>query len=154
MNIPKIQQEILKALLVDPKNVKCTGFGEDGVLITVDHRVHWVLKQSWLRLDLEGTQNLIDYLPFTDRVVTPDNMLKATDEYRLGGSARRYLRTDVEGEEEDVYIDTSRLKFFDHPTLYQDPGFPHLIFVTEDIYQNGETVVVGIVCPVKVDTEN
>lgn len=153
MNIAKIQQEVLKALLVDPNNVKCTGFGEDSVLITVDHSVCWVLKQSWLRLDLDGTQNLIDYFPSTNRVVHPDNVLKATDEYRLGGCARRYLRTDTV-DEDDVYIDTARLKFFDHPTLYQSPGFPHLIFVTEDIYQNGETVVVGIVCPVKVDTEN
>lgn len=153
MNIPKIQQEVLKALLVDPKNVKCTGFGEDSVLITLNHTVSWVLKQSWLRLDLEGTQNLIDYLPCTEHVVHPDNVLKPTDEYRLGGSARRYLRTDTEGED-DVYIDTARLKFFDHPTLYQSPGYPHLVFVTEDLYQNGETLVVGIVCPVKVDTEN
>ena len=153
MNIAKIQQEVLKALLVDPNNVKCTGFGEDSVLITVDHTVSWVLKQSWLRLDLDGTQNLIDYFPSTDRVVHPDNVLRATDEYRLGGCARRYLRTDTV-DEDDVYVDTAKLKFFDHPTLYQNPGFPHLIFVTEDIYQNGETVVVGIVCPVKVDTEN
>jgi hypothetical protein len=153
MNIAKIQQEVLKALLVDPKNVKCTGFGEDSVLITLDHTVCWVLKQPWLRLDLDGTQDIFDFLPRTENVVEPDNVLKATDEYRLGGCARRYLRTDTV-EEDDVYIDTAKLKFFDHPTLYQSPAFPHLIFVTEDLYHNGETVVVGIVCPVKVNTEN
>lgn len=155
MNIPKIQQEILKALLVDPNNVKCTDFGEDSVLITVDHSVSWVLKESWLRLNLEGTQHFFDvFFLEAEDVIHPDNALKATDEYRLGGCARRYLRTDELLEGEDVYVDTAKLKYFDHPTLYQDPSHPHILVVTEDLYCNGEAVVVGIVVPVKVDTEN
>lgn len=153
MNIPKIQQEILKALLVDPNHVKCTGFGEGDVLITVDHSVSWVLKESWLRLNLDGTQNFIFFHPHVDNVIHPDNVLKATDEYRLGGCARRYLRTDAMLEGEDVYVDTAKLKYFDSPTLYQDPNYPFL-FVTEDLYHNGEAVVVGIVVPVKVDPED
>lgn len=96
---------------------------------------------------------MYDLFGQVERVITIDNQLKATDEYRLGGCARRYHRTD-ELDDGSIYIDTAFLKFFERPTIYQDPRRPNTLYITEDLYGNGDPIWVGIVCPVKIKVEN
>lgn len=154
MNAAKIQQELLKALVVDPSKVRTLALDDGKVFLTVDGTVGWILPQEQLRISLEGTQFSANVFLDGDAVIKPENQLKATDEYRLGGCARRYYRTDELGDLEEVYIDTSKLKFFEHPTVYQDMRYPSILYITEDLYGNGDPVWVGIVRPVKVNTEN
>lgn len=153
MNVAKIQQELLKAMVVDPSKVRHIILNNGNVFLTVDGTVGWILPFDQLRINLEGTQIASNLFEQAERIINIDNQLKATDEYRLGGCARRYHRTDMLDDVE-VYIDTAKLKFFDHPTVYQDPRYPSILYVTEDLYGNGDPVWVGIVCPVKVKEEN
>lgn len=153
MNVLKIQQELLKAMVVDPSKVKCVYHTYDWVFLTIDGVRGWNIPEEWLRLDLKGTQDAaMTFLP-VDEVITPDNQLKATDKYRIGGTARLYLRTD-DPIEQAVYVDTDHLKFFTNPVLYQHPRWPYLLYITEDLYNNGNPVWVGVVCPVKVKDED
>lgn len=153
MNVLKIQQELLKAMVVDPSKVKCVDRFDDWVSLTIDGSLVWNIPREWLRLNLEGTQESAVVFPTEDVVITPDNQLKATDNYRVGGTARQYLRTD-DPIEQEVYVDTGKLKFFTNPTLYQHPEWPYLLYITEDLYNNGDPVWVGTVCPIKVKDED
>lgn len=154
MKVAKIQQELLKAMVVDPSRVKHLLLNNGNVFLTVDSAVGWILPFDQLRISLEGTQITSNLFNQVERIINIDNQLKATDEYRLGGCARRYHRTDELDDGGDVYIDTAKLKFFDHPTVYQDPRYPSILYVTEDLYGNGDPIWVGVVCPVRVKEEN
>lgn len=150
MNSLKIQQEVLKALCAYPSKVRYTCPDSDHIFLTVDGTVGWVLPEEWIHVNLKGAQTTTLFFS-REATITPLNQLKATDEYRLGGSARRYLRTDE--SELEVYIDTAKLKYFDHPTVYQHPRNPSVLYVTEDLYGTGDPVWVGVVSPVKVKPE-
>lgn len=74
--------------------------------------------------------------------------LRETDIYRHSGTARKYLTST--GDE--VYVDQGLLKCFERPKLYMEEGADYII-VTEDIYETGSPIVVGLVTPVKIEEE-
>ena len=145
MDILKIQQELLKSLIKDQKGsyyyddtgrVFVTTTGKVGYFIDeTDLQVRLINAQSMMALDLKG-------------IVSPENLLVGTDEYRIGGTVRKYRNDDV--LREDTYVATDLLKHFGNPKLYQadDPLAP--IVVTEDQYGVGEQCIVGVVMPRKV----
>lgn len=151
MNTLKIQQEILKAVLANPENVKMFPLetnGEDCTFVTITGAVGYVLSQDDLRVRLTGA-NYMAALDLDD-VIKPGNMLQGTDEYRRGGTARRYEK--LTAGEDPVYVDTSLLKHFDSPVLFQEPKNPRgMIVVAEEPWEDGKLYVRGVVMPVKMD---
>lgn len=76
-----------------------------------------------------------------------------TDQYRLGGSARKYLAYG--DEDKPVYVDTKLLANFDNPTLFQCSIYNPLGLVTVAEWQMelDATVVVGYVLPTRIENE-
>lgn len=154
MNNLKIQQEILKAILANPENVKHYPFenriGENCTFVTITGAVGYVLRNDDLRVNLSGAQYMSDL--HLEGVVRNAHQLIGTDAYRSKGLARRYDRPEPGAA--PVYIDTSLLKNFENPTLFQLPGNPFgMIVVAEEPWDDGNLYVRGIVMPVKVDNE-
>jgi hypothetical protein len=151
MNIGKIQQEILKQLIADASRVKYFDAPEDKVFITTDGKVGYILPEEEIHVKLAGAQiSLSLYDDIMDSTALMSNLLMETDEYRLGGKARKYLRSD--DPETEIYVNQDLLKNFDHPQLWQAPGNQNkAIAVTEIFCSDGAPVPVGIVCPVKVN---
>lgn len=150
MNILKIQQDLVKALLKGEQVKYSEDFTETKVFVTIDGRVGYVLRKEDLIVSLENAQTCMDM--DLESVVGPSYKLTGTDEYRRSGTARRFVYKDeVSGEvrDEDVYIDTGLIKYFDRPTFYKNPRYAtDFCVVTEDIYGTGEQIVVGCVAPV------
>lgn len=154
MNNLKIQQEILKAVLANPENVKHYNFenriGEVCTFVTITGTVGYVLRDDDLRVKLSGAQYMTNL--HLEDVVRNTHQLIGTDAYRLKGLARRYDRQETGAE--PVYVDTSLLKNFESPALFQLPGNPRgMIVVAEEPWDDGNLYVRGVVMPVKVDTE-
>lgn len=151
MNIGKIQQEILKQLIADPSGVKCFDAPEDKIFVTHDSKAGYLLSREQLRLDLSGTQLALSLWELIeDSTQNVHNLLMETDEYRLGGKARKYVRSD--DTEAEIYVNQDLLKNFDHPQLWQLPGDPRRgIAVTETFCSDGAPIPVGLVMPVQVD---
>ena len=154
MNNLKIQQEILKAVLANPENVKHYKFenriGEACTFVTITGAVGYVLRDDDLRVNLSGAQYMSDLR--LEGVVREYHRLIGTDEYRLKGLARRYDRQEPCAE--PVYVDTSLLKNFENPALFQMPGNPFgIIVVAEEPWDDGNLYVRGVVTPVKVRNE-
>lgn len=154
MKLLKIQSEILKALMANPENVKHYHTVEGGVFImTSPNSVGYVLPYGALRLDLTGAQIVGDL--DLGKLLYPENLLHGTDDYRLKGEARRFVRRPETEAERDTYIFTDLLKNFEHPKLYQGPSPLSMIAVTEDRFDDGQEIIVGVVMPCKVnDTED
>lgn len=150
MNTTKIQQEVLKQLIADASRVKYFEAPEGRIFLTIDAKVGYLLPQDKLHLNLTGAQIGMDlYDLIVDSTEREHNLLRETDEYRLGGTARKYLRSD--DTEVEIYVDQGLLKNFDHPKLWQLPGNSNnAIAVTETFCSDGAPVPVGIVCSVKV----
>lgn len=152
MNTAKAQQEILKQLIDDPSRVGYfEAAEEDKIFITANGKVGYLIPLEDLRLSLTGAQCMVHvWDDFEAALGTMSNLLQETDEYRLGGKARKYLRSDDPGAE--IYVNSDLLKVFNHPQLWQKFGsFTNPIVVTESFCSDGAPVPVGIVCPVKVD---
>ena len=153
MNNLKIQQEILKAILANPQQVRYCPYDIDQVFVTLTGTVGYFIAEDDLRVALKGAQIGVDTL--TDEVtdaLQAGNRLIGTDEYRKGGVARKYLR---EKGGQAVYVDTNLLKNFNFPELYQSPNHKlGPIIVTEHEVGADSRQVVGIVMPIKVDEEN
>lgn len=151
MNVAKIQQEILKQLIADASRVKYFDAPEDKIFLTVDAYVGYLLPRDQLHIELTGTQlslSLWDLIE--DSTQNVHNLLMETDEYRLGGKARKYVRSD--DTEAEIYVNQDLLKNFDHPQLWQLPGDPRRgIAVTETFCSDGAPIPVGLVMPVQVD---
>jgi hypothetical protein len=143
MNILKIQQDLLKAFFKEGTTVKCFNL-TDGVFVTISGANGYVIPQDMLRVDLRDAQAIMD-LPLVD-VFKQGAPLTPTDEYRIGGTVRKYLTT----EDEEVYIDTDLLKHFDNPTIYRSEHRPHLLVLVEDLYGRGSLHIVGVVVPYKI----
>ena len=148
MNVPKIQQELLKALLVNPQNVNFFDFEDDERIFIFDASVGYVLNADELRIDLSGAQVMTSLEDLFERILIPENRLLETDEYRLGGTARKYLRQN--NINDNVYVDQKHLKLFTTPMLYQaqDSDMMKIIVVAE--LRDGKPSTVGCVFPVKV----
>ena len=93
MNDLKIQQEVLKAILANPQQVRYFSYDLDQVFVTTTGTVGYFMPVDALRVNLTGAQIMADIL--TDEIadaVQVGNRLVGTDEYRKGGVARKYLR--------------------------------------------------------------
>lgn len=154
MNNLKIQQEILKAILANPENVKHYNFenriGEPCTFVTITDAVGYVLRRDDLRVNLSGAQHVCDL--DLKSLMQADNTLTGTDAYRRKGTARRYDPLDPQAS--PTYVDTGLLKNFEDPVLFQLPGKPlSMIVVAEEPWYDGKLYVRGVVMPVKVDNE-
>ena len=148
MDILKIQQELLKSLVKDQKGSYYHD-GEGRVFVTTSGKVGYFINETDLQLRLINAQSMtaLDL----EGIVKPENLLVGTDEYRIGGTVRRYRNNDI--LREDTYVATGLLKPFDNPKLYQADDPWGLIAVTEDLYGVGEQCLVGVVMPYKVKIE-
>lgn len=152
MNNLKIQQEILKAVLANPENVKMypleTRNGEDCTFVTITGTVGYVLQQDDLRVRLTGANYMADL--YLESLMKEENTLTGTDVYRRKGTARRYDSRDPMAS--PTYVDTGLLKNFDKPVLFQQPGDPlSMIVVAEEPWEDGKLYVRGVVMPTKMD---
>lgn len=149
MNTLKIQSEVLKALIKGTPVKRA--YYDDKVFITFDGKVGYIIHDKDLRLCLDGAENIDNYImeKALSTALNLFNLLEGTDTYRHAGTARKYLNDN--GEE--VYVDQGLLKCFDRPKLYQESD-DSLIVVTEDIYEAGVPIVVGVVRPIKIEKEN
>ena len=150
MNVLKIQQEILKALLTDGKeSVHFYDYDAEHTFVTTTWKVGYVLPNDSLRVILRDAQSMMDLTSEIMGTVLLANHLIGTDEYRNGGVARKYLRKD--SPETAIYVDTNLLKHFSHPELYQKKGGPTgQVVVTERVVGSSEDAIVGIVMPTKI----
>lgn len=154
MNFLKIQQDALKALIKAPKTVNTYSLedeqGNPCTFLTINRAAGYIIPDHLLLVDLTGARTMLA-LELAE-LVRPENLLTGTDDYRLGGTARRYEKTD--DFLDDVYIKTELLKYFDLPQLYQDPDKPlGMIAVTETDPDDGRPVLAGLVMPCRVDTD-
>lgn len=147
MDILKIQQELLKSLVKDQRGSYY--HMDDLVFVTTAGKVGWFIHEDDLRVRITGAQVMFPL--DLDGIVHPDNLLVGTDEYRIGGTVRKYRKNDP--LQDDVYVSTGLLKYFNQPTLYQDDDPRDVIVVTEDIYGRGEQTLAGIVMPYKMKEE-
>lgn len=153
MRLDKIQMETLKELM-NPKGrvVYFETTDDTAVVVIPKGTAGYVIPKKKLALNLNNAQAMMTGLP---GAVDHDNLytaveLQPTDEYRMGGSARKYL---AHGRpDQPVYIDTKLLAHFDDPGLFQNTYSPGgMVTVAEDSILDDDLVVVGYVCPVKVE---
>ena len=105
MNIAKVQQEMLEVVLKNPQAAAHILLEDeykdvDVVYCTPDGKVGYVFPAELLRVNLHDTR----VMPVLDlhSIIKPKNLLTGTDDYRLGGAARRYKR--AEDYLDDVYV--------------------------------------------------
>ena len=153
MNSIKVQQEILKALLSGKQPVRYSNYGLDEVCVTTDGKVVYIMPEEELLVNLAGAQVSLDLLVGQiQATVRPANRLIGTDNYRMGGKARKYVR--AEATEISSYFNTELLKHFTDPELYQDAGSTlSLAVVTERAPGTDERKIVGAVMPIRVAEE-
>lgn len=149
MNKDKVQQEALKLLLKSTDLVKYYQADQDTVCLILHSLVGYMIPRDELRIGLAGVQRAIDLTDALEEAVGVDGRLIATDEYRIGGTVRKYKRQDGLV----VYVQTGLLKNFDHCELYQvEDGHPekNLIVVTETGIGADEEQIVGFTMPYRI----
>lgn len=151
MNVLKIQQEVLKALLTPGNNVSYFVYDSEHIFVTMDSKVGYIIPTHEMRVELSGAQMVSDL--FSDQIeeaMKPANRLIGTDEYRVGGTCRKYVWTDNEVDE--TYFATGLLKHFTNPELYKTkhPSLG-LAVVTEKGIGSDERRVVGVVMPYRIE---
>jgi hypothetical protein len=151
MNVLKIQQELLKQLIANPSQITYSIDEEARCSITTAGGTTFVIPGDKLQISLKDAQLGTDPLYWAEDVAgDPKNTLLPTDEYRHGGTARRYIQ--CRKPDSAIYVDQGKLKVFDNPQLWQDPEHPYNpIVVTEQFIGDSSPVTVGIVFPTKVD---
>ena len=153
MNKDKVQQEALKLLLKSTDLVKYYNPSADETCLILHGYVGYMIPSDELRLRLAGVQRTLDLTDALEEAVGVAGRLIATDEYRVGGTVRKYRRLDGQV----VYVQTGLLKNFDHCELYQvEEGHPekNLIVVTETGIGADEEQIVGFVTPYRIKEEN
>ena len=117
MNITKIQQEFLKQLIANPSQVTYSVDEENRYSLTTAGGVTFVIPEEKLQLNLKNAQLGTDPWYWAEDIAGKmENALLPTDEYRRGGTARRYIpHTDPNSA---IYVDTGLLKYFDSPQLW------------------------------------
>lgn len=153
MRLDKIQTETLKELM-NPKGrvVYYETTDDTSVVVIPKGTAGYVIPKEKLFINLNNAQAAMAGLP---GAVDPGDLylavkLEPTDEYRMGGSARKYL---AEGRpDQPVYIDTKLLAAFDSPMLYQNSYSPlGMVTVAEYSIVDDDLWVVGYVCPTRVE---
>ena len=128
-----------------------TGMDQDQTMVIPQGEVGYVLSNADMRVDLIGAQ--ITKL-FENELsgLEEKTELKPTDVYRIGGKVQKFLY----GGNEDcpVFVDTKLLANFDNPTLYQG-GYAPVGVVTIAEYDRimDKEVIVGLVCPCRIDND-
>lgn len=153
MNKDKIQQEALKLLLKSPDLVKYYNPTPDETCLILHSLVGYMIPRDELRISLRDVQIMTDLTDALEEAVGVAGRLTATDEYRIGGTVRKYKRLDGQV----VYVQTGLLKNFDHCELYQvADGHPerNLIVVTEVGIGADEEQIVGFTMPYRIKEEN
>lgn len=153
MNKDKVQQEALKLLLKSTDLVKYYAPNALETCLILHGLVGYMIPTDELRVNLTGVQRALDLTDALEEAVGVTGRLIATDEYRVGGTVRKYKRQDGQ----IVYVQTGLLKNFDHFELYQvADGHPekNLLVVTETGIGADEEQIVGFTMPFRVrDTE-
>ena len=157
MKNEKVQVAILKELLKPDGRVvykemqSVNGMDLDKTMVIPQGEVGYVLSNADMRVDLIGAQ--ITQL-FENELIGLEEKteLKPTDVYRIGGKAQKFLY----GGNEDcpVFIDTKLLANFDNPTLYQGRYAPvGVVTIAEYDRIMDKEVIVGLVCPCRIDND-
>ena len=157
MKNEKVQVAILKELLKPDGRVvykemqSVNGMDPDKTMVIPQGEVGYVLSNADMRVDLIGAQ--ITQL-FENELIGLEEKteLKPTDVYRIGGKVQKFLY----GENEDcpVFIDTKLLANFDNPTLYQGRYAPvGVVTIAEYDRIMDKEVIVGLVCPCRIDND-
>lgn len=157
MKNEKVQVAILKELLKPDGRVvykemqSVNGMDLDKTMVIPQGEVGYVLSNDDMRVDLIGSQ--ITQL-FENELsgLEEKTELKPTDVYRIGGKVRKFLY----GGNEDcpVFIDTKLLANFDNPTLYQGRYAPvGVVTIAEYDRIMDKEVIVGLVCPCRIDND-
>lgn len=155
MKIDKIQVETLKELMHPGGRVVYYPLDDGEKTVIIPKGVAaYVLPTDMLHVSLRGAQ-VTDHALY-DGVTTYSLdaavRLAPTDEYRVGGKARKYL---ADGDEyQPLYIDTKLLAYFTNPVLFQKRYAPlGLVTVAEYQLERDRLEVVGYVCPLRVEDE-
>ena len=155
MKNEKVQVAILKELLKPDGHVVYkemqSDLGQDKTMVIPQGEVGYVLSNADMRVDLIGAQ--ITQL-FENELIGLEEKteLKPTDVYRIGGKVQKFLY----GGNEDcpVFIDTKLLANFDNPTLYQGRYAPvGVVTIAEYDRIMDKEVIVGLVCPCRIDND-
>ena len=157
MKNEKVQVAILKELLKPDGRVvykemqSVNGTDLDKTMVIPQGEVGYVLSNDDMRVDLIGAQ--ITQL-FENELsgLEEKTELKPTDVYRIGGKVQKFLY----GGNEDcpVFIDTKLLANFDNPTLYQGRYAPvGVVTIAEYDRIMDKEVIVGLVCPCRIDND-
>lgn len=157
MKNEKVQVAILKELLKPDGRVvykemqSVNGMDPDKTMVIPQGEVGYVLSNDDMRVDLIGAQ--ITQL-FENELsgLEEKTELKPTDVYRIGGKVQKFLY----GGNEDcpVFIDTKLLANFDNPTLYQGRYAPvGVVTIAEYDRIMDKEVIVGLVCPCRIDND-
>ena len=157
MKNEKVQVAILKELLKPDGRVvykemqSLNGTDLDKTMVIPQGEVGYVLINDDMRVDLIGAQ--ITQL-FENELsgLEEKTELKPTDVYRIGGKVQKFLY----GGNEDcpVFIDTKLLANFDNPTLYQGRYAPvGVVTIAEYDRIVDKEVIVGLVCPCRIDND-
>lgn len=156
MNHTKIQQEIIKALCAERKISAFRVPEAEKTFITVDRVVGYLIPDKQLHVSLAGTQNAVNVFGDSLTNLFQSVQLTGTDEYQLGGQARKYIAD--RWPDTPVYVKTSILKNFEAPTLYttaqREEQIPLAVcVVAEEKPFSEELEIVGLVCPVRIKDE-
>lgn len=157
MKNEKVQVAVLKELLkpdgrVVYKEMQSTnGMDPDKTMVIPQGEVGYVLNNDDMRVDLIGAQIT---LLFDNELsgLEEKTELKPTDVYRIGGKVQKFLY----GGNEDcpVFVDTKLLANFDNPTLYQGRYAPvGVVTIAEYDRIMDKEVIVGLVCPCRIDND-
>lgn len=157
MKNEKVQVAILKELLKPDGRVvykemqSVNGMDPDKTMVIPQGEVGYVLSNDDMRVDLIGAQ--ITQL-FENELsgLEEKTELKPTDVYRIGGKVQKFLY----GGNEDcpIFIDTKLLANFDNPTLYQGRYAPvGVVTIAEYDRIMDKEVIVGLVCPCRIDND-
>lgn len=155
MKNEKVQVAILKELLKPDGRVVYkemrSDLDPDKTMVIPHGEVGYVLSNDDMRVDLIGAQ--ITQL-FENELsgLEEKTELKPTDVYRIGGKVQKFLYGG--NEDYPVFIDIKLLANFDNPTLYQGRYAPvGVVTIAEYDRIMDKEVIVGLVCPCRIDND-
>lgn len=148
MNYGKAQKEVFNALL---RGDRVCGFkyDDDHFFVTPDGYMGWNFPIKEIYFNTEKIQN-INPLDING-VVSPDNELKLTLDFRAEGYTRGKMFRRLKGPGKSVFVNDKFLACFQNARFYQAKEKPTgLITVTERFNPSGEDIPVGVVLPIKI----
>ena len=155
MKNEKVQVAILKELLKPDGRVVYkemrSDLDPDKTMVILHGEVGYVLSNDDMRVDLIGAQ-ITQFFENELSGLEEKTELKPTDVYRIGGKVQKFLYGG--NEDYPVFIDTKLLANFDNPTLYQGRYAPvGVVTIAEYDRIMDKEVIVGLVCPCRIDND-